>query len=182
VRPPRRSPLQPSTPLSAAPRDVDRGANHHCFAYIIGDDEQCRIERYSDDGEPGGTAGAPMLQALKARDLVNVAAVVSRYFGGVKLGTGGLARAYSGTVISAIEKANLRPRLRWQVYRLTADHAEAGRLEAALRGRGFEVSDVTYGERAIITVLCVEEDHLRSAINELTSGRADFAHTGQVWR
>lgn len=168
--------------LIAIAREVERGAGHHCFAYIIGDDDECRIERYNDDGEPGGTAGAPILHALKARNLVNVAAVVSRYFGGVKLGTGGLARAYSGTVISAIEKSNPRPRLRWQVYRVTAHHAEAGWLESELRGRGFEVTDVTYGERATITVLCLDGAHFSSVIGELTSGRSEFAHAGHVWR
>lgn len=168
--------------LMVVARDADRGADHHCSAYIIGDEDEGRIERCSDDGEPGGTAGAPMLQALKGRDLVNVAAVVSRYFGGVKLGAGGLARAYGGTVIAAIENANLRPRLRLQVYRVTADHAEAGRLESELRRRGFEVADVTYGQRAALTVICADGSQLSSAIGDLTSGRADLTHLGHVWR
>ncbi|WP_197381723.1 IMPACT family protein [Mycolicibacterium mengxianglii] len=162
-------------------READRGANHHCFAYIISDDET-RIERHSDDGEPTGTAGSPILNALESHDLVNVVAVVSRYFGGVRLGTGGLARAYSGTVVSAVEGADLRPWLRWQVYRLTAHHAEAGWLESELRGRGFEVTGVSYAESAVITVICVDATRLRSALAEMTSGRAELVYAGEVWR
>jgi uncharacterized YigZ family protein len=166
----------------ASTRAIERGAGHHCFAYIIGDDEESQIGRSSDDGEPGGTAGAPILTALKARDLVNVVAVVSRYFGGVKLGAGGLVRAYSGTVTSAIETATLRPRISWDAFRLAADHSEAGRLQAELRNRGFAVADVTYGERAVITVMCTDEARLRTAVNELTSGSGELTHVRRVWR
>lgn len=163
-------------------RELDGGAGHHCFAYVIGDEVESRIERYSDDGEPSGTAGAPILNVLKARDLVNVAAVVSRYYGGIKLGTGGLTRAYSGTVVSAIETTTLRPRVLLQVFSLAVDHAEAGWVEAELRGRGFEVAGVDYGQRAVIRVLCVEAARLDSVVGELTSGRGELVHLGHVWR
>lgn len=168
--------------LLTVAREADGGASHHCYAYVFVDEDDCLRERSSDDGEPGGTAGAPILHALKGRDLVNVAAVVTRYYGGVKLGAGGLARAYSGTVIAAIEQADLRPRVRWQVCAVTADHAEAGRLESELRGRGFDVVDVQYGARVTLTVQCVDADRLASALGDLTSGRAGLTHVGQVWR
>jgi uncharacterized YigZ family protein len=167
--------------LIAVARQQDRGANHHCFAYIIGDDDS-RVERSSDDGEPGGTAGAPMLQVLRSRDLVNVTAVVSRYFGGVKLGTGGLARAYGGAVATALEGVELQPRSRREVFRLTVEHAEAGRVESELRRRGFEVTGVDYSERAVIVLSCSDASALRSAIDETISGGADLVHTGHVWR
>ncbi|MGE2715944.1 IMPACT family protein [Mycolicibacterium litorale] len=163
-------------------RTVDRGAGHHCYAYLLGDETDSRTERSSDDGEPGGTAGTPILRALKAHDLTNVAAVVSRYWGGVKLGTGGLARAYSGTVTAAIESANLRPRLRMEVFRLEADHADAGRVEGELRARGFEVAEVTYGDRAAITVLSADPVALTAAVNGITSGVAEIEHVEHVWR
>lgn len=166
----------------ASTRAADRGARHHCFAYVIGDDEESRIERSSDDGEPGGTAGMPMLNALKARDLVNVVAVVSRYFGGIKLGAGGLSRAYGGAVTAAIETATLRPRISWQVFHLAADHADAGRVEAELRARGFEVADVAYGERATLTVMCTDETRLHTVVDELTSGAGELHHVRRVWR
>jgi uncharacterized YigZ family protein len=166
----------------ALTRELDRGAGHHCYAYIVGDEAESCIERYSDDGEPSGTAGAPILQVLKARDLVNVVAVVSRYYGGIKLGTGGLARAYSGTVVSAIEATTLRPRVQLQVFTLAVDHAEAGWVEAELRRRGFDVDGVDYGQEAVITVLCVEATRLQSVVGEITSGRGELVHVGHVWR
>jgi uncharacterized YigZ family protein len=166
--------------LIASAREIERGAVHHCFAYVIGDES--RIERSSDDGEPGGTAGVPILNVLKARDLVNVAAVVSRYYGGVKLGAGGLVRAYGGTVATAIEGAELKPRRRWEVLRLAADHADAGWIEAELRRRGFEVTDVEYGERAVITLIAVDTEPLIAAIDEITSGRGEYTPAGHVWR
>jgi uncharacterized YigZ family protein len=171
-----------ATQLVAEARRLHPDAGHHCFAYIIGDEPESRIERSGDDGEPGGTAGLPMLQALKARELVNVAAVVSRYFGGVKLGAGGLARAYSGAVTAAIETATLRPRVRWEVFRLEADHGEAGRVESELRSRGFEVTDVHYGERAALTVACADADALASAVAEITAGRGNPVRLRHMWR
>src|SRR6185503_17936706 len=114
--------------------------------------------------------------------LVNVAAVVSRYFGGVKLGAGGLARAYSGAVTAAIETATLRPRVRWEVFRLEADHGEAGRVESELRSRGFDVTDVHYGERAALTVACADADALASAVAEITAGRGNPVRLRHVWR
>lgn len=168
--------------LIATARELHPDAGHHCFAYIIGDEPESRIERSGDDGEPGGTAGVPMLQTLKARELVNVATVVSRYFGGVKLGAGGLARAYSGAVATAVETATLRPRLRWEVFRLEAEHSEAGRIESELRSRGFEVTGVDYGERAVLTVACTDADALTSAVGEITAGRGEPVHVGHLWR
>jgi uncharacterized YigZ family protein len=155
-----------ATGFIALARELDRGAGHHCFAYVIGDEVESCIERYSDDGEPSGTAGAPILHVLKARDLVNVVAVVSRYYGGIKLGAGGLARAYSGTVVSAIDTTTLRTRVQSQV----------------LRRRGFDVDGVDYGQQAVITVLCVEATRLQSVVAEITSGRGELVSVGHVWR
>lgn len=166
----------------AAVRDDERGAGHHCSAYIVGDEDESRIERYNDDGEPSGTAGTPILHVLKAREIVNVTAVVSRYYGGVKLGAGGLARAYSGTVVGALDTATLRPRKRSQLFQLAVDHAEAGWVEAELRGRGFEVAGVDYGQRAVITIVCAEPTYLESTVAEITSGRGELVHRGHVWR
>jgi uncharacterized YigZ family protein len=166
--------------LIAEARTQERGAGHHCFAYIL--EADMRTERSSDDGEPGGTAGAPMLAVLHARELVNVAAVVSRHFGGVKLGTGGLVRAYAGTVSAALDSAVLRPRIRCERYRLEVDHADAGRLEAELRGRGFEVADVTYAQRAALTVVADGPARLEAAVAALTAGSGELVHLGHTWR
>lgn len=167
--------------LLALARKEHPGASHHCFAYLIGDEPERRIERSGDDGEPGGTAGAPMLNALKGRDLVNVAAVVSRYFGGVKLGAGGLVRAYSGAVTAAIDAVQLRPRVRWELLRLRVSHADAGWVEAQLRRR-FDVVDVDYGESTIVTVATTDVAQLRSSIAEMLSGGGDLTACGHLWR
>lgn len=89
--------------LLAAQRSAHRDASHHCWAYRVGDEQ-----RFSDDGEPGGTAGRPMLEVFLKRDLDRVAAVVVRYFGGRKLGAGGLVRAYGGAVARAVQTAGER--------------------------------------------------------------------------
>ncbi len=162
-------------------RELERGAGHHCYGCVIGEEES-RIERFSDDGEPGGTAGAPILAALHGRGLVNVAAVVSRYYGGIKLGAGGLVRAYSGTVIAALEFVELRPRVRAQLFRLAVQHATAGWVEAELRRRGIEVVDVNYAERATLTVTTDNPTLLESAVAEITSGAVQLVPAGHVWR
>lgn len=170
------------TAFLADVREIERGAGHHCYACVIGEDEGTRIERFSDDGEPGGTAGAPMLAALHGRGLVNVAAVVSRYYGGVNLGAGGLVRAYSGTVIAALETTELRPRVRAQLFRLAVEHATAGWVQAELRRQGVEVVEVAYAEQAVITVATAEPSGLQVAVAEITSGATDLVHVGHVWR
>ena len=86
-------------------REENKTATHHCYAYIIG--ENSGIMRYSDDGEPGGTAGLPMMDVLRARNIVNCCVVVVRYFGGTLLGTGGLVRAYSQSAQSALNAAEI---------------------------------------------------------------------------
>lgn len=111
-------------------RDEHRTATHHCYAYIIG--ENCGIMRYSDDGEPGGTAGMPIMDVMRAKNVVNCCIVVVRYFGGVLLGTGGLVRAYTQSAQAAIEAAGLArmeltsvlscelPYSAWDKFRYTA--------------------------------------------------------------
>lgn len=107
---------------------------------------------------------------------------VSRHFGGVKLGTGGLARAYAGVVVAALDGVPLRPRRRLEVFRLAVDHADAGRVESELRRRGFDISGVDYGKQATFTVGAANEDRLSSALAEIDSCRTDLAHTGHMWR
>lgn len=86
-----------------------RKATHHCFAYLVGDNDE--VQRESDNGEPSGTAGVPILEALQLKHLHNVVAVVTRYFGGIKLGAGGLIRAYSNTTTGGIEVAGIVSRI-----------------------------------------------------------------------
>ncbi|UYM04023.1 IMPACT family protein [Solicola gregarius] len=145
-------------------------ANHHCSAFVIGADGS--PHRSSDDGEPAGTAGRPMLEVLTHAGVTDVVAVVTRYFGGTKLGTGGLARAYSGAVALALDKA---PRVRRNLMRvcvLSISHADAGRVEHALRGDGIAVLDVAYDTAVLLTVAVPdgEESALRSRLGALGVG------------
>lgn len=107
-------------------------ARHHCSAFVLGAD--ARTARSSDDGEPAGTAGVPMLGVLNSNHLTDVVAVVSRYFGGVKLGAGGLVRAYSEAVARAVAKAGTRTVTLCSVLAVTVSAADAGSLESQLRG------------------------------------------------
>lgn len=156
-------------------------ARHHCWAFVVGDDQSMRAERSSDDGEPGGTAGIPMLQVLHHRDLVNVAAVVTRWFGGIKLGAGGLVRAYSGAVTAALDETSLVERRQQEKFTLAIDHAESGRVEAELRGRGVAVLDVAYADRVVLTVAGRERGELEGWVASLTSGAAELEPAGVDW-
>ncbi|MGU3582577.1 IMPACT family protein [Rhodococcus sp. C26F] len=156
-------------------------ARHHCWAFVVGDDPSARAERSSDDGEPGGTAGIPMLQVLHHRDLVNVAVVVTRWFGGIKLGAGGLVRAYSGAVATALDEALLVERRQQEKFTLAIDHGEAGRVEAELRGRGVAVLDVAYADRVVLTVAGRERSELEGWVASLTSGVGELEPAGVDW-
>jgi uncharacterized YigZ family protein len=156
----------------ASARSAHPGAGHHCSAFLIGDIAGARIERSSDDGEPTGTAGHPMLEVLAGRDLTNVVAVVSRYFGGTKLGTGGLARAYSGAVAQALTDARLVRRERRELVRVELSHADVGRIESELRMRGVEVVSIEYLARAAVTFSTVNPDLLEGLLASSTAGEA----------
>lgn len=158
-------------------------ARHHCSAYIYHVDDSHPVERSSDDGEPSGTAGKPMLDVLKGSGLMDIAAVVIRYFGGVKLGAGGLVHAYGGVVSEAIDL--VRPVLRTtrHLFTLDAPHAEAGRWESELRNRYYEVLGVDYGAQATMTLAVApgEEDALFDTIAALTQATAEAKEAGTQW-
>ena len=120
-------------------------ARHHCSAFVIGPD--AALQRSSDDGEPAGTAGAPMLEVLRGAEVCDVAAVVTRWFGGTLLGAGGLVRAYGDAVRAALDEVGTVRRSLLHELALEVDHADAGRVESDLRGRGVPVLDVEYAAR-----------------------------------
>ena len=125
-------------------------ARHNCSAFVLGDSGE--IQRSSDDGEPAGTAGVPMLEVLKRNDLTNVAAVVTRYFGGVKLGAGGLVRAYGGAVSEALEQVGTLLRRPVRVMSVEADYVLAGGLDNELRSAGYQVADTSYANSVTFRV------------------------------
>ena len=162
-------------------RREHRGANHNCSAFALGPGAQ--VARSSDDGEPSGTAGLPMLETLTSRPVSDVVAVVTRYFGGVKLGTGGLVRAYSEAVAAGLDEAGIRTRRLSMRAAISVDHVAAGKLENELRAGGVVVTDVDYGAQVIIGVAVPVADWPLFAdhVAGLTAGRADLAPRGESW-
>lgn len=157
-------------------------ARHHCSAFVLGPD--AAIERSSDDGEPSGTAGAPMLEVLRGRGVSDVVAVVTRWFGGTLLGAGGLVRAYGDAVRAALDEVGLLERRLLRVFTIAVPHADAGRLESDLRSRGITVLDTTYDERARLrlAVPADDVDRLSVLLAELTGGSIRAVPAGELWR
>ena len=125
-------------------------ATHNCSAFRVGPDGGS--QRSNDDGEPAGTAGVPMLEVLVRRELTDTVAVVTRYYGGTKLGAGGLVRAYGRSVSEAVDAVGTVRRARFATMEITASHADAGRLENALHAAGHRIADTVYGPRVDFTV------------------------------
>lgn len=156
-------------------------ATHNCFAYVIGADAS--VQKASDDGEPGGTAGVPMLQMLMRREMRYVVAVVTRYYGGVKLGAGGLIRAYGGGVGEALDELGTITRQRFRLATITVGHQRAGRLENDLRATGLAVRGVRYAEAVIIEIGLPDSDveSFRSWLADATAGEALLELGGEAY-
>ena len=123
-------------------------ATHNCTAYIVSDGEG-----FDDDGEPGGTAGKPMINVLRKNDLHNVTAVVTRYFGGVKLGAGGLVRAYSKSVLEAINEAEILEVELYDVYTLIFEYSEIKTVDGEVRTNNLEVVNKDYSDKVSYDVV-----------------------------
>ncbi|MFE4334925.1 YigZ family protein [Streptomyces sp. NPDC056831] len=156
-------------------------ATHNCFAYVIGADAS--VQKASDDGEPGGTAGVPMLQMLTRREMRYVVAVVTRYYGGVKLGAGGLIRAYGGVVGEALDELGTIIRQRFRLATITVGHERAGKLENDLRATGRSVREVRYAEAVVIEIGLPDADveGFRSWLADATAGEAELELGGEAY-
>lgn len=156
-------------------------ATHNCSAYTIGMNDE--IQRAHDDGEPSGTAGIPMLEIFLKRGLKNVVAVVTRYFGGVKLGAGGLIRAYGGAVNEAVNAIGVIHRQVQLLIDITVDYTQSGSMEHSLRQADYRVQDTTYAEK--VTYHCVipieMEDSFKNDIINWTSDTAEIVVGNQAW-
>jgi len=152
-------------------RSIDHDARHHCTAFVLGAD--AAVRRSNDDGEPSGTAGRPMLEVVTGRGLSDVVVVVTRWFGGVLLGTGGLVRAYGDATAAALDAAGTRERVLWQQARVVAPIAEVGVLESRLR-RDTDVVDVAYeADRVTWTVAFTDAGVL---------DRLEYEVVDPIWR
>lgn len=142
-------------------------AKHHCFAYRILENNNI-IERFSDDGEPSGTAGGPMLQILSKEEFVNVLVVVTRYFGGVLLGTGGLVRAYSQATSESILKAKLVDLEEGQVLKIPVSYQNLDYLQYYCRKNSIKIIQTNFDQEpySIIEVSIVEKERLLSELEK----------------
>lgn len=145
-------------------------ARHCCWAYVLGADGQQK--RYADDGEPQGTAGLPMLDVITKKGLTNVLVMVTRYFGGVLLGTGGLTRAYAGGAAAAIESAGVAEMTLSRRMTLTVPYPAYARLERKLEKMPILRTDVSFGDAVSVTFLVRvgEEEELTASFTEFLAG------------
>lgn len=157
-------------------------ARHNCTAFVVGAEQ--RRERSNDDGEPAGTAGVPMLEVLRRRGVTDTVAVVTRYFGGVLLGAGGLVRAYGGVVSAALDEVGLVERRPVALLLVAADHTRAGRLENELRAAGHAVRGLQYEAAGVRIEVGVPEAELagfRTWLAEATGGTAVAEAAGRSY-
>lgn len=147
-----------------------RDARHHCYAYII---REGNYMRYSDDGEPQGTAGMPILEVLRHAGVTNVCCVVTRYFGGILLGTGGLARAYTKGAQIALEAAGLSQMDRYSLLLLGCPYNLLDAVQKVLPEHGASVEEIEYGADVTLTVALPEggEETLNTALMDATAGQ-----------
>ncbi|USB34130.1 YigZ family protein [Paenibacillus sp. YPG26] len=156
-------------------------ATHNCSAYMIG--ERDEIQKQSDDGEPSGTAGKPILEVIRNQGLKNVAIVVTRYFGGIMLGAGGLIRAYTDGAVAAIEAGGaITLVLHRQIY-VEVDYTWLGKIENELRTRGVRTGPSSFADR--VTLLCLPEDPeaevFKAWMIDLTQGQSVITEGERVY-
>lgn len=147
-------------------------ATHHCYAYVLGD--RGDTIRAADDGEPGGTAGKPILTALQGARLTNVLCVVTRYFGGTKLGSGGLVRAYTEAAKEAVKHATLRTVYLTERMKLTYPYDDTSLVERLLHEYGAKAEESVYGEQAEITV------NVRRSLTDIFKSEAIERSNGRI--
>lgn len=154
-------------------------ANHHCSAFIVGFNEGM-LERSNDDREPSGTAGKPMLEVMKGAELKNVVAVVTRYFGGVLLGTGGLIKAYTQSTKSAIEKASLYEKFLCEKIRVVTDYSSLPKIEYEVLHMKQRIYDVIYADKVSMILLLQSSfvEPLKKSVSNLTNGQCHLSSEG----
>lgn len=155
-------------------------ARHNCWCYIIKDGP----ERYSDDGEPQGTAGIPMLEVMRREGVTNIVCVVTRYFGGILLGAGGLLRAYTKSAKDALDAAGISVVRRWVEADVPCSYSQMEKLKSELMGCGALIGDVEYGASVVIKILMPEEEaeEIKAKIFDVSAGSVAVSVTGESFR
>lgn len=156
-------------------------ANHNCSAYIIG--EQDHIQKANDNGEPSGTAGVPILEVLKKQKLKDTVIVVTRYFGGIKLGAGGLIRAYGGAASGVIKAAGVVERQLMQGMMITVDYGLLGKLENAFRTSEHVLSNIDYSDQVVfhMYVKIADVGNFKNWVVEMTSDQVVIADKNHAY-
>jgi len=155
-------------------KKMNWNATHNCSAYMVGENNQ--FQKANDDGEPSGTAGVPMLEVLKKKNLQDTVVVVTRYFGGIKLGAGGLIRAYSKATSEGIKHVGIVERKRMRKMTTVIDYPWLGKVENAFRSSIYEIQDIAYLDRVQIStyVDIGKEDTFKKWVTELTNGQGEI--------
>lgn len=156
-------------------------ARHNCYAYSV--DGQQQTIRFSDDGEPGGTAGKPILEVITGRGLCDVCIVVTRYFGGTLLGTGGLVRAYTDAAKACIEATDMVTKCLVVPMKLTTNYTDLGKIQYLLNSREIPIIDSVYGEDVVlqIEVLTDEVEQIKKQLTEATAARIQIEQEDAVF-
>lgn len=154
-------------------------ANHNCSAYMIGENDL--IQKANDDGEPSGTAGVPMLEVLKKRGLKDTVVVVTRYFGGIKLGAGGLIRAYGKSVSEGLDATGVVERKLMRIMKTKIDYTWLGKVENEVRSSHYQLKDIHYLDAVEVEVYVEEasKDSFIDWMTELTNGQGEITE-GEV--
>ena len=157
-------------------------ATHNVPAYILGMNQE--IQKYSDDNEPSGTAGLPILEVLKNHEIVNCVVVVTRYFGGTLLGRGGLIRAYGGAAREALQSAGIVRMVPAREVGITVDYVHSGKVQNEILTQGITLADTVYLEQVTFQVLLFphEEEPLRQAIQEYTANEFTWNAGEEIYR
>ena len=158
-----------------------KDATHNVWAYTVG--MNMEIQRYSDDGEPQGTAGIPTLEVIKKEDLRNVAVVVTRYFGGIKLGAGGLVRAYTKGAKIGLDASKVIEKVLYRDIRIKIDYNQLGKVQNEIINMGYYINETLYEDKVVIAVYSKidEVDKLKEKIIEITSATAEISEKEEFY-
>ncbi|WP_281890023.1 YigZ family protein [Paenibacillus sp. YYML68] len=158
-----------------------RMANHNCSAYMLG--ERDEIQKASDDGEPSGTAGKPILEVIKNQGLKNVAVVVTRYFGGIMLGAGGLVRAYTDGAVAGLAAAEQVYKVLHRDVRVAIDYTWHGKVDNELRGFGTLLGETEFTDKVTLRCLPLEQEAgaFIAWMTDLTQGQAEITEGEQLY-
>jgi len=161
-------------------RAMHRKATHNCYAYII---RENNAARHSDDGEPGGTAGVPIYEVLRKEGLTDVCCVVTRYFGGILLGAGGLVRAYTRGAKDAVNTAQIKLMALAELLEITADYNFYGRFPQIFSEFDARVENEVFSDNVTITLFVKEEksEALIKRLNDVCGGKADICGGKKMW-